>query len=521
MQYRLLDLGIDTERQRVTRGEDVLPVSGLSFRLLAFLLAQGDRVVGFDELIEKVWAPAVVGEETVTQRIKLLRQAMGDEGRQPRYIRSVRGRGYQLAAMPRIEGEALLPETTPRRWPWWLAVGVAGAFAATCAAYVWMHRAERTPPPDPRSPLLVRASYYAAIGQRDNNERAIELYTDALNQAPLDRDAMLGLSRAMSARACLYNGDRDDVERGLELANRLLAIDPVRATAWSAKGYAQDCAGRIDEAMAAYAHAVQLDPADDATRASLAYLHQEKGLLAQALHENLSMRGDGSKVRFREVQIGRELELLGFTANAQMRLERSFRLYPDNVFSNLAWPRSLFLQGRFAQATSELAVAQGRNTPHVELDLLSGELALQRGDRVAADAAFQHAAGLRPLASLPTTLVGIYAAAGVDPAWIAERIDEFNHQLTGGTPWPSQYLELAVLELSRDRKTAAVAAINRAIDAGYRDQAYLQVSPLFIKLAGDPGFAHALDRIAADVARQRAEVLNASWRPADLPPPSR
>ena len=520
MQYRLLDLGIDTERQRVTRGEDVLPVSGLSFRLLAFLLAQGDRVVGFDELIDQVWAPAVVGEETVTQRIKLLRQAMGDEGRQPRYIRSVRGRGYQLAAMPRVEGEPL-PEAPRRRLSWWLAVGAAGVFAAASAAYVWTHRAERTPAPDPRSPLLVRASYYAAIGQRDNNERAIELYTQALNEAPLDRDAMLGLSRAMSARACLYNGDRDDVERGLELANRLLAIDPVRAAAWSAKGYAQDCAGRIDEAMAAYAHAVQLDPDDDATRASLAYLHQEKGLLSQALHENLSMRGDGSKVRFREVQIGRELELLGFTANAQMRLERSFRLYPDNVFSNLAWPRSLFLQGRFAQATSELAVAQGRNTPHVELDLLSGELALQRGDRMAAEAAFQQAARLRPLASLPTTLTGIYGPAAVDPAWAAERIDEFNHQLAGGTPWPSQYLELAILELSRDRKAAAVAAINSAIDAGYRDQAYLQVSPLFIKLAGDPGFAHALDRIAADIARQRAEVLNASWRPPDLPPPSR
>jgi DNA-binding winged helix-turn-helix (wHTH) protein/tetratricopeptide (TPR) repeat protein len=519
MQYRLLDLGIDTERQRVTRGEDVLPVSGLSFRLLAFLLTQGDRVVGFDELIEQVWAPAVVGEETVTQRVKLLRQGLGDEGRHSRYLRSVRGRGYQLAAMPRLDGEAS-PKPAARRWPWLAAVGVAGAFAAACALYAWMHRVDATPPPDPRSPLLVRASYYAAIGQRDNNERAIELYSDALHEAPLNRDAMLGLSRAMSARACLYNGDRDDVERGLELANRLLAIDPARAAAWSARGYAQDCAGRIDDAMAAYARAVQLDPADDATRASLAYLHQEKGLLAQALHENLSMRGDGSKVRFREVQIGRELELLGFIPNAQIRLERSFQLYPDNVFSNLAWPRSLFLQGRFAEAATALAVAQSRHTPHVDLNMLAGELALQRGDRGAAEVAFTSAARLRPLASLPTTLAGIYGPAGVDPAWAAERIDEFNHQVAGSTPWPSQYLELAILELSRNRKADAVAAINRAIDAGYRDQTYLQVSPLFIKLAGDPGFAHALDRIAADVARQRAEVLNASWRPPDLPAPS-
>ena len=56
----------------------------------------GVEVVEFDELIEAVWAPAVVGEETVTQRVKLLRQALGDDGRNPRYVRSIRGRGYQL-----------------------------------------------------------------------------------------------------------------------------------------------------------------------------------------------------------------------------------------------------------------------------------------------------------------------------------------------------------------------------------------------------------------------------------------
>src|ERR1700754_666 len=125
--YRLLDLTVDLARQRVERGDAVLDVAGLSFQLLACLIERGDRVVDFDELMEAVWAPAVVNEETVTQRVRLLRQALGDDARQPRYIRTVRGRGYQLGATPE-----LITQETPRRhsiWPALAAVGVMAAVA--------------------------------------------------------------------------------------------------------------------------------------------------------------------------------------------------------------------------------------------------------------------------------------------------------------------------------------------------------------------------------------------------------
>ncbi|HWU53056.1 MAG TPA: winged helix-turn-helix domain-containing protein, partial [Tahibacter sp.] len=86
--YRFEDLEIDLDRREVRRGDTSLELAGLSFDLFAYLLAQGPRVVGFDELIAEVWSPAVVGEETVTQRVKLLRQSLGDDGRRPRYVRS-------------------------------------------------------------------------------------------------------------------------------------------------------------------------------------------------------------------------------------------------------------------------------------------------------------------------------------------------------------------------------------------------------------------------------------------------
>ena len=47
--------------------------------------------------MERVWPGLVVAPETVSQRVKLLRQALGEHANAPRYIEAVRGRGYRLA----------------------------------------------------------------------------------------------------------------------------------------------------------------------------------------------------------------------------------------------------------------------------------------------------------------------------------------------------------------------------------------------------------------------------------------
>ncbi len=139
--YLLDDLRIDVARQRVERDGVALELGGLSFRLLHYLLRQGQRVVGFDELIVQVWAPALVNEETVTQRVRLLRQALGDASRQPRYLRSVRGQGYQLCAPVRRDEDGGDREDVPAsRRPRWRGIAIAAAVVlgvGTLAALAW------------------------------------------------------------------------------------------------------------------------------------------------------------------------------------------------------------------------------------------------------------------------------------------------------------------------------------------------------------------------------------------------
>ncbi|HEY6942776.1 MAG TPA: transcriptional regulator, partial [Dokdonella sp.] len=87
------------------------------------------------------------------------------------------------------------------------------------------------------------------------------------------------------------------------------------------------------------------------------------------------------------------------------------------------------------------------------------------------------------------------------------RIAALRASLEGGGDWPDAWLDVAVLELARGARPAALDALQRAVDAGYRDRAYLQTSALFRPLANEPRFAASLDAIARAVAHEREVVL--------------
>src|SRR6188768_3120679 len=81
--YQLDDLIVDTGCMSVTRDGLELPLPKLSFDLLVALIKAAPSVVSQDELMDGVWPGLVVGPETVSQRIKLLRDSLGDDPKMP------------------------------------------------------------------------------------------------------------------------------------------------------------------------------------------------------------------------------------------------------------------------------------------------------------------------------------------------------------------------------------------------------------------------------------------------------
>lgn len=97
--YIVGDLRVDVGQQRVLRADCDIELPNLSFRLLVALIQAAPNVLSNELLMARVWPGLIVSPETINKRVKLLRDALGDEAQEPRYIAGVRSRGYRLVAL--------------------------------------------------------------------------------------------------------------------------------------------------------------------------------------------------------------------------------------------------------------------------------------------------------------------------------------------------------------------------------------------------------------------------------------
>jgi TolB-like protein len=98
MIYRFGEFDLDLARAELREGGAPRPVEPQVFALLVLLVENRERLVSRDEIIEKVWDGRVVSDAAVASRVKSLRQALGDSGREQRYIRTVHRQGLRFVA---------------------------------------------------------------------------------------------------------------------------------------------------------------------------------------------------------------------------------------------------------------------------------------------------------------------------------------------------------------------------------------------------------------------------------------
>lgn len=108
--YRFADLTLDLKARRVARGAQAIRLGRLTFELLRVLVEHSPAMLSRADLGEHVWRGRYVSPTTLIQRVKLLRCALSDDGRTPRYVGVVHGQGYRLLPeVQRLDGEAAKP----------------------------------------------------------------------------------------------------------------------------------------------------------------------------------------------------------------------------------------------------------------------------------------------------------------------------------------------------------------------------------------------------------------------------
>ncbi|HEY7134301.1 MAG TPA: alpha/beta fold hydrolase [Acidimicrobiia bacterium] len=98
MIFRFEAFELDTERFELRHEGELRRMEPQVFDVLRYLVERGERVVTKEELLDNVWGDRFVSESALTSRIKAARQALGDSGREQRFITTVHGRGYRFVA---------------------------------------------------------------------------------------------------------------------------------------------------------------------------------------------------------------------------------------------------------------------------------------------------------------------------------------------------------------------------------------------------------------------------------------
>ncbi|MGD1146851.1 MAG: winged helix-turn-helix domain-containing protein [Thermoanaerobaculaceae bacterium] len=114
--YRVGDLTLDIEARLLTRAGTLVPLPPKTFELFVELVRRAPGVVRRQELLDTVWAHELVNDEALTQRVMLLRRALGDDPKEPKFIASAPRWGYRLvASVERIEATPSEPLASPQR----------------------------------------------------------------------------------------------------------------------------------------------------------------------------------------------------------------------------------------------------------------------------------------------------------------------------------------------------------------------------------------------------------------------
>ena len=113
--YRFGPFLVDGGAYRLMRDGSNIPLSPKIIDLLLFLAARPSVLVSKDELFQALWPDVAVTDNALTQAVSELRQALGDDPANPKYVQTVARRGYRFISP--VEAIAPLSAVRPASPP--------------------------------------------------------------------------------------------------------------------------------------------------------------------------------------------------------------------------------------------------------------------------------------------------------------------------------------------------------------------------------------------------------------------
>ena len=92
----LRDLVLDLDSQSVVKGDNVIPLTYTEFKILELFINNKKKIFSLDNIYQSVWGDDAVGDSSIMVHIKNIRKKIGDDSRNPIYIKTAWGKGYYV-----------------------------------------------------------------------------------------------------------------------------------------------------------------------------------------------------------------------------------------------------------------------------------------------------------------------------------------------------------------------------------------------------------------------------------------
>lgn len=89
-------LTVNFAAKQAYAGGNLIKLTALEFKLLAYLIENKGRVISKNELFERVWEDKFTGDGTLNVHMRRLREAVEKNPNEPEYLQTVWGNGYRF-----------------------------------------------------------------------------------------------------------------------------------------------------------------------------------------------------------------------------------------------------------------------------------------------------------------------------------------------------------------------------------------------------------------------------------------
>ncbi|NQZ09188.1 MAG: winged helix-turn-helix domain-containing protein [Algicola sp.] len=526
IRYQIADLTLNTQLGTVCRANEELTLPQLSYNLLCVLVQRAPAIVSQDDLMRLVWGEQVVSDETLKQRIKLLRQVLNDSPQSPKYIESVRGRGYRCVAdvtktmiKPHDSINLRLHDRLPVSFlqsseEYWRMVSIFfllifTVFSTVVALNYYSPDKQPTPqvtPPTGISPQAIAAYQKGRVFylryQPLDNDMAIKSYLAAVEMAPGYAMAFAGLADAYSQGVFQFSADESWQKKALEAAYDAIMLNDQLAQSYKSLGTAHYVNGHISQSLSANLKAAALDPTYLEAQANLGYIYSERGQLKNALeqHDKVYKLNPNNHVNWFHIAL--TSARLGNRTKAKIWYEKVLNARPSYHLATFNYSRLLLQQGNI-DAASQLLITAERQSPDsvnvlkglTDLHLLSGQISQAKPWihklKLLSSGENRQYAELLSLLTLET------ADKSQLQLWYDKHANDYNER-------PFSNIQLAIAATVLGNTDMAFRHLTQAIELGWLEDHYIRQLTFFKPLQQHHKFA----RVLALLERKRLNAIS-------------